>query len=257
MSNRRQLPCSGLKVIRPLRITFSTARTVVECRGHVDGASHLERINENYCAIKISGLRRFRLPMKREYDSSPSELVVSTPQPTSPSVDDDIPITSFRGMHSFLSNQYHCSIMYDGRLFSSAEAAFQSEKTNDQELKDKFAFLSPLQAIRLGSKIYVRDDWENVMNDVMYGILLAKFRQNIALRLQLLATSPCTLVNGNIARDDYWGVILGRDGYWHGHNMLGQILMKIRTDMEHEIRPTMDDNQAPPIVRPIPYRAVH
>ncbi len=72
----------------------------------------------------------------------------------------------------------------------------------------------------------LRRDWESVKVAVMAAAVRAKFTQHDDLRATLLGTGDAKLVEHS-ENDDYWGD--GGDG--SGKNMLGQILMRIRSEL--------------------------
>lgn len=133
-------------------------------------------------------------------------------------------IESFRDEYFFLSNFYPVEIKLDGIVYPNAETAFQAQKTLDVEERRKFSMLkNPVQAKRLGRKVKLRDDWEEVKLDIMTEIVSQKFLQNPYLLEKLIATGNEELVEGNKWGDRFWGVCKGK-----GQNNLGKILMKIR-----------------------------
>ena len=132
-------------------------------------------------------------------------------------------IMNFRDDYYFLSNFYPCEVLYDGHKYLSAEAAFQAQKTTDNNEKALFETYSASVAKRHGREVCIRDDWEKVKVSLMYDIVLAKFTSNPVLADRLLATGNETLAEGNTWGDTFWGVCNG-----NGKNMLGIILMKVR-----------------------------
>lgn len=132
-------------------------------------------------------------------------------------------ISSFR-RYFFLSNFYPVEIKLDGIVYPNAETAFQAQKTLDVEERRKFSMLkNPVQAKRLGRKVKLRDDWEEVKLDIMTEVVSQKFLQHPHLIEMLLQTGDEELVEGNRWGDRFWGVCKGK-----GENHLGKILMKIR-----------------------------
>ncbi len=129
-------------------------------------------------------------------------------------------IGEFAREYFFLSNYYSSPVMYQGKLFFNAEAAFQATKC--PERADEFVSLIAPEAKRLGRKVQLRSDWEQVKDQVMYDICQAKFRQNVDLGNKLLLTGHAKLVEGNSWGDTVWGVCRGK-----GENRLGKILMKV------------------------------
>lgn len=130
-------------------------------------------------------------------------------------------ITSFRGEHEFLSNMYPCDVVYNGTLYANAEAAFQAAKCFARARE--FVGLDGKAAKRLGRKVELRPDWEDVKIRVMKEVLVAKFGQNLDLYEKLHATGAAELVEGNTWNDTFWGVCGGI-----GKNNLGKILMETR-----------------------------
>lgn len=108
--------------------------------------------------------------------------------------------------------------------FLNSEAAFQAMKTQDIAEQLQFTLLTPQEAKRLGRRIKLRPDWEQVKDGVMEAVLRAKF-SDLELRNRLLATGDVELVEGNTHGDTYWGVCDGK-----GRNMLGKLLMKLRAE---------------------------
>ena len=128
-------------------------------------------------------------------------------------------ISLFRDEYFFLSNFYPVEIKLDGIVYPNAETAFQAQKTLDVEERRKFSMLkNPVQAKRLGRKVKLRDDWEEVKLEIMTEIVSQKFLQHPHLIEMLLQTGDEELVEGN-----KWDVCKGK-----GENHLGKILMKIR-----------------------------
>lgn len=104
-------------------------------------------------------------------------------------------INKFRGKYYFLSNFYETPVTWNGLTYLNNEAAFQSAKTfSDREC---FTNLDPSSAKKLGRKVQLRSDWENVKDDVMYEICKAKFSQNTELKKRLLSTGNEYLEEGN------------------------------------------------------------
>jgi ribA/ribD-fused uncharacterized protein len=140
-------------------------------------------------------------------------------------------VEEFRGKYYFLSNFYEAPVTYEGITYRNNEAAFQSAKTLDNDLRLEFANLDPSSAKRKGRAIKLRPDWERIKIKVMYDIVLAKFTQNKDLREKLLATDNMYLEEGNNWGDRIWGTVNGE-----GHNYLGRILMLIRDKLREEDR---------------------
>ena len=133
-------------------------------------------------------------------------------------------IEEFQGQYRFLSNFYSCTFTYNGITYQSSEAAFQAQKVTDEDYRLKFSNLNPGEAKKLGRYVPLRSDWEEVKDDIMFEVVLAKFTSNSELQEKLLETGCEELVEGNTWGDQYWGKVNGV-----GQNKLGQILMHVRT----------------------------
>lgn len=135
-------------------------------------------------------------------------------------------IESFSGEYYFLSNFYPCEITFiDGYTFTSVEHAYQASKTTIEEEIQKFvkeAGITASQAKRLGRKVTLRPDWEDIKLRVMVALISRKF-ESPELRAKLLATGTAEIVEGNYWNDYFWGVCNGK-----GDNYLGKILMTER-----------------------------
>ena len=135
-------------------------------------------------------------------------------------------IDCFDGNYAFLSNFYSCMVEYDGLLYRNSEAAFQSAKTMDKKMRKVFTELSPSSAKYLGRHVQLRDDWEDVKDNIMYEIVYNKFSNNLDLRNSLHDTGDAELIEGNWWNDKYWGMCNGE-----GQNKLGKILMRVRDEL--------------------------
>lgn len=133
-------------------------------------------------------------------------------------------ITNFDGYYSFLNNCFNANISYRGYKFHNAEAAFQAMKC--PERIEDFTKICGRSARMLGHLIPVRKDWEQMKEQVMYEVCLAKFTQNRHLTEALLATGTRMLAAENFWNDTEWGICCGE-----GQNKFGKILMRIREEL--------------------------
>jgi ribA/ribD-fused uncharacterized protein len=139
-------------------------------------------------------------------------------------------IDSFRGDYYFLSNFYPATVQYDGITYQNNEAAFQAQKCLTITEQLKFADMDASSAKRLGRKVMLRPDWEQVKVRLMKEIVRMKFVQNPDLKEKLLATGDATLIEGNTWGDRTWGKV---DGV--GMNLLGKILMEVREELTNTV----------------------
>src|SRR5437868_5423141 len=86
------------------------------------------------------------------------------------------PIDRFHGDHGWLSNFWPSPIELDGAIYPTVEHAFQAAKTLDPEAREPIRqTTNPGQAKRLGRKVLLRSDWEQVKVEIMRGLLRKKF----------------------------------------------------------------------------------
>lgn len=137
------------------------------------------------------------------------------------------PIYHFDEEYHFLSNFFEQPVTVDGYSFQNGESAFQGFK--DMNRIHEFAELKPGKAKRLGRKVSLRSDWEEIKVDVMKNVVFSKFSQNEELKKQLLETNDRLLIEGNWWGDTTWGVSGGK-----GKNHLGEILMKVREELREQ-----------------------
>lgn len=123
-------------------------------------------------------------------------------------------------------------IILDGERWPTSEHYFQAQKFEDTTYRQKIRKTnSPMQAARLGRdrKQKLRRDWESAKVGIMRIAVEAKFAQHDELRALLLSTGDAKLVE-HTENDDYWGD--GGDG--SGQNMLGRILMQLRSEIRSQ-----------------------
>lgn len=140
-------------------------------------------------------------------------------------------INCFEREYAFLSNFYPSPIEYEGIKYLTVEAAFQAAKTPDLHAKMAIATAEhPGKAKRMGRKVVLREDWEEIKDRVMEDCLRLKFSDPI-LREKLLATGDEELEEGNWWHDNYWGSCYCSRCGDVGKNKLGYLLMKIRKEI--------------------------
>lgn len=135
-------------------------------------------------------------------------------------------IDSFRGEYHFLSNFHQSPVTMYGESYPTVEHAFQAAKALHPEDRERIRIVAkPGDAKRLGRRVQLRPDWEDVKLSIMYTLVARKF-QDSTLRHQLLQTGDEYLVEGNTWNDTFWGVCNGE-----GRNYLGLILMRVRSEI--------------------------
>ena len=134
--------------------------------------------------------------------------------------------------HGEFSNFAVYPIKIGKKTWPTTEHYFQAMKFKDKPEQEKIRKAnSPMLAARMGRdrKRTLRRDWESAKVNVMREAVLAKFKQHEELQKLLLATGDAKIIE-DTSNDDYWGD--GGDG--KGKNMLGRILMDVRTKLRQE-----------------------
>jgi ribA/ribD-fused uncharacterized protein len=143
-------------------------------------------------------------------------------------------ITSFSGQYFFLSNFYRREFRFDGVIYPTSEHAFQCAKA---ARPDGFKYIldapTPGMAKLRGRQVPLKPDWEEIKVDVMKNVLRAKFSPGLVVinscAIRLHQTGEEELIEGNTWGDTFWGQCpLG-----NGENMLGKLLMKVRSEQRH------------------------
>ena len=134
----------------------------------------------------------------------------------------------FRNEYGFLSNFYNHKIDYKGLSFNNVEAAFQAAKCCNLEDMRMFVNLSGAEAKKLGRRIKLRNNWNNIRLSVMKELLLIKFSDPL-LKSKLLDIKS-DIVEENTWHDNFWGKCTcykcsGKPAY----NNLGNLLMEVRS----------------------------
>ena len=144
-------------------------------------------------------------------------------------------ILYFRGINYFLSNFYLHDMVVNDRLSKTVEHAYQAAKTTNKLFIDQiYNSGSPNDAKRIGKKVKLRNDWDEIKLSIMEGLLRIKFSDE-TLRKMLISTEDAFLEEGNTWHDNYWGNCNCLDCVSiKGENHLGKLLMEIREEKHKE-----------------------
>ena len=136
---------------------------------------------------------------------------------------------STRDAYGCFSNFSAHGIQLKGVWWPTSEHYFQAQKYAGTEHEEQVRLAkSPKQAAEMGRDRSrpLRADWEQVKDDVMREAVLQKFLTHSDIQQMLLSTGDEELVEAT-TNDYYWGCGTNRTG----KNMLGKILMEVRTDI--------------------------
>lgn len=121
----------------------------------------------------------------------------------------------------------------DGVYWPTSEHYFQAQKfVGTPHVEQIRQVKTPKDAAKMGRerKRPLRQDWEEVKDDIMRKAVLCKFETHANIREVLLSTGDEEIVE-NSPIDYYWGC--GKDG--SGKNKLGLILMEVREILRQRI----------------------
>lgn len=118
----------------------------------------------------------------------------------------------------------------DGLLvYPTPEHYYQAQKSMSHFERARIAKLdTPGQAKRSGKKMQMRPDWERVKWIVMMRAQLWRVETDLEFAEKLL-TNDLVIIERNTWHDNYWGICICDKCPKSGKNMLGKILMNIRS----------------------------
>ena len=157
-------------------------------------------------------------------------------------------IIGFFEVNRFLSNFASSDITMYGIRFPTVEHAFAAAKIDpNRDPHNRAAALdemqriadapTPGQAKKLGRRRTLPDgqplmrrDWDEIKVSLVTELVRRKF-QDPVLKQKLLATADKRLVEANTWGDRIWGMVETKEGVFEGRNLLGKILMLIRSEI--------------------------
>jgi ribA/ribD-fused uncharacterized protein len=117
-------------------------------------------------------------------------------------------------------------VVLDGLVYSTTEHAYQAAKTtNMAERRAVRKCATPGDAKRMGRKITLRPDWDEIKLRVMRDLQVQKYSKEPYKSL-LKGVRGAFIEEGNTWGDTFWGVCRGK-----GRNELGKILMEVADDL--------------------------
>ncbi len=145
-------------------------------------------------------------------------------------------INSFEGpfeVFSSFANTPVFVVIQPGMLtqVGALEYAYQAYKSTDPTVRAMIAGAkTPGIAKRMGQKVVLRPNWEQIKERVMKDLLLQKFTLNPKALETLLSTGDEMIAEGNNWHDNYWGSCTCPNCQGKGRNRLGALLMEVRAD---------------------------
>lgn len=145
------------------------------------------------------------------------------------------PILGFQGEYRWLSNFWTAPIHVTGFEYQNVEAAYQAAKTINIAHRQQFQHMTGAEAKKAGKNVILRPDWDFVKLEVMELCLRAKFMTHYRLHMNLIETGDREIVELNTWGDTTWGQV-EKNGQLVGENILGKLLMNIRSDLYKGMR---------------------
>ncbi len=147
--------------------------------------------------------------------------------------------------HWILSNMASCPLEIDGIQFKSSEHLFQTLKfATPESITAVYQSNSPKMTAKHYQKLggHRREDWEQILVDVMKFCLQQKYEQCSEFRKELERTKGFHIVELQDAKNDKestsangWGVKTKGENYV-GANLMGRLLMELRDGkMEYKL----------------------
>lgn len=141
------------------------------------------------------------------------------------------PILGFKDEYRWLSNFWTAPIIVTGFEYQNTEAAYQAAKTINIAHRGQFKHMTGAEAKKAGRSVILRADWDFVKLEVMELVLRAKFMAHPDLAKKLVETGSCDIIELNTWGDTTWGQVM-KKGQLVGDNILGKLLMNIRSDLK-------------------------
>jgi len=138
----------------------------------------------------------------------------------------------FKDEYRWLSNFWESPITVTGMDYRNVESAFQAAKTINIAHRQQFADMSGGEAKTAGRNVILRHDWDFIKLEIMELCLRAKFMTHKDLAEKLVATGSVDIIELNTWGDTTWGQITNKDGTLTGDNLLGKLIMNIRSDLK-------------------------
>jgi ribA/ribD-fused uncharacterized protein len=134
------------------------------------------------------------------------------------------------------SNLYRRQVVFEGETYPTSEHAYQAGKARKPEVRTwLMSAPTPSLLAMAAHGLYYWDiapGWSRIKFDRMRGVLSAKFTQHSDLRSLLLSTGDARLVESATVDNEVnrlWGEVNGQ-----GRNMLGELLMELRSNLRCE-----------------------
>jgi ribA/ribD-fused uncharacterized protein len=138
--------------------------------------------------------------------------------------------------YGWLGNMYASPIRYEEKVWRTSEALFQALRFQNEEIREIIRNEKSPMGAKMKAKPFKHQMTVQPMSpqdaENMRRVVRLKFVQNPELKTKLLRTGDHTIVenigNRNGERHLFWGM-KKVNGEWTGNNMMGTILMDLRS----------------------------
>ena len=129
-----------------------------------------------------------------------------------------------------LSNFYPCKITYNGNTYTNIQSAYEAQKEHNPIKRLPYTTCDGYTAMKLSKNTKPN-------NEIMYNLLRIKF-SNSKLQEYLISTIDKEILYINSWHDTYWGICKCDKCNMTGNNVLGKLLMKVRSELIEQEKKT-------------------
>lgn len=133
------------------------------------------------------------------------------------------------GPLGYLATYSNHGFLKDGIYWKTSEHYYQAQKFEDENVRKLIIDApTPKIASNIGRdrQYKIKENWEEIKQNVMYDAVFYKFKANPDILEKLLQTGDEEIVEETV-KENYWGCGPLKDG----QNNYGKILVKVREDL--------------------------
>ncbi|KLU98632.1 hypothetical protein ABT58_21610 [Photobacterium aphoticum] len=136
------------------------------------------------------------------------------------------------------SNFSQHAVYLQGKIWRTTEHFYQAQKFSEPVLQERIrSAVTPILAKQIAQQLesqYLKANWYDVKEKVMWQALAAKFTQHPELKELLLSTQQRNIAE-HTRNDSYWGDA----GDGTGLNRLGNLLVQLRSELLNNKEPQL------------------
>ena len=142
-------------------------------------------------------------------------------------------------IYYFLNNCYTSTIVYKNLIYSNLQSAYEAQKEPNSMYRLKYTAIDGYAAIKLSKTI---TNVKQVSIKTFYDLLKIKF-SSLDMKQKLLLTDDKDILYLNQYHDNYFGSCTCEKCNNKGKNLLGKLLVKLRTELVNEQSKTTSNTQ--------------